>query len=61
MSERAQQGLHVERAAEKQAARDRDAADVREGRRTADQVNEDNSLAHGLMHRLKMRPGFGVS
>lgn len=53
-------GLHAERAAEKQAAREQDAADVREGRRTVEQVNRDNSLAHGLMHRFKMRRGFGV-
>jgi hypothetical protein len=47
--------LHEQRAQEKQAARDRDAADVAAGRKTAEQVSRDNSLAHGIIDRFTMQ------
>jgi len=53
-------GLHAQRAAEKQAARDADAADIHAGRRTAEQVNRDNTLVHGLMDRFRPNPKHGV-
>lgn len=53
-------GLHAERAAEKQADRERDWEDIREGRRSVEQVNRDNSLAYGLMDRFRPRQRLGV-
>lgn len=55
-----QRDMDAARAAEKQAARDADARAVREGRKSAGQVNRDNSLAHGLVDKFKMRARLGV-
>lgn len=52
--------LHEERAAEKQADRDADKADVEAGVRSAEQVNRENSLVHKLMDKFVMRRGFGL-
>lgn len=44
-----------ERAREKQAARERDRADVESGRRSADEVNRANSLADRIGDRFDAR------
>lgn len=53
-------GLSAERAAEKQADRERDWSDIREGRRSVEQVNQENAIASGLMDRFRMRRELGV-
>jgi hypothetical protein len=45
-----------QRAREKDAARQRDLADVAAGRRCAEQVNRENSIAHGLIQELVWVP-----
>lgn len=54
-------GFDEKRAAEKQASRNADQRAVAEGRKSAEQVNRENSLAFGLTDRFRMRPVFGGS
>ena len=60
MERHPQWDMDVARAAQKQAARDADVRAVQEGRKSVGQVNRDNSLAHGLVHKFKMRAHLGV-
>lgn len=60
MEHEVRDNLDAERAAEKQADREADERDVREGRKSAAQVNRDNSLAHGVVQEFRMRLRLGV-